>query len=290
MPSPSLLNGDRPQAQHPRVHVARPLIAVAAESRYLVQRQPAGLCVALARAGYVPLILDPEEPASAPLEVIDLIVARGRSAPLLSLLARAEGMGVRTINRCSAIAAVRDRGAMARALTAGDLPTPATSCGSIASIAAAFRPNEYPLIVKLVFGDNARAIRIVRSRAELLDLAWTEPHAVAQRLVPSDGFDLKLAVIGGEVFAARKPSSVTGDPAAKMQPVAVTPALKALALRCGLLFGLELFGVDCVEMAAGPMVIGVNAFPDYSGIPGADDCLASYAIDRACAHFQRRRA
>src|SRR5476651_1411780 len=83
---------------------AQPLIAVVAEPRYLAQRQPAGLCVALARAGYSPLILDPEEPAIAPLEVIDLIVARGRSASLLSLLARAEGMGVRTVNRCSAIA------------------------------------------------------------------------------------------------------------------------------------------------------------------------------------------
>jgi ribosomal protein S6--L-glutamate ligase len=283
-----LIHGER--LHRSGVNPARPLIGVAAEARYLVQRQPAGLCAALARSGYVPLILDPNEPAGAPLEVIDLIVARGRSPQLLSLLARAEGLGVRTLNRCAAIASVRDKGAMARALAGGNLPTPATACGSIDSIAAAFRACEYPLIVKLVFGDNARGIRIVRSRSELLDLAWTQPHAVAQRLVPSDGYDLKLFVVGGEVHAARKPSPVTGDPSGRMQPVAVTSGLKALALRCGLLFGLELFGVDCIEMAAGPMIIGVNDFPDYTGIPDADDSLARYTIDRACAHFQRRRA
>jgi ribosomal protein S6--L-glutamate ligase len=287
MPS-SLMIGDRLEGL--RVNTARPLIAIAADTRYLVQRQPAGLCAALSRAGYVPLILDPEEPATAPLEVIDLLVARGRSASLLSLLARAEGMGVRTLNRCSAIASIRDKGAMARALAAGDLPTPATCSGSIKSIAAAFRASEYPLILKLVFGDNSRGIRVVQNRAELLDLAWTEPFAVAQRMVPSDGYDLKLYVVGGEVHAARKPSPVTGNPAAKMEPVAVTPALKALALRCGLLFGLELFGVNCVEMAAGPMVIGVEDFPDYTGIPHVDDSLAHYTIERACAHFERRRA
>jgi ribosomal protein S6--L-glutamate ligase len=275
--------------QGPRFGTARPVIAVAAEPRYVLQHQPAGICMALERAGYTPLILDLDVPSRAPLEVIDLIIARGRAAALLALLARAEGSGVRTINRCSAIAAVRDRASMARKLMAGGLPTPATCCGTLARIAEAFRENEYPLIIKPVYGDNLRGLRLVHSRAELLGCDFPETVAVAQRLVPSDGYDLKLYVIGGEVHALRKPSPVTGDLSAEAEKVTVTPALRALALRCGLLFGLEIYGVNCVEMPAGPMVTEVKEFPDYSSIEGADDSLARYAIDRARAHYERTR-
>jgi ribosomal protein S6--L-glutamate ligase len=288
-PVPVSISTDGNVVQGLRHGTTRPVIAIVAEPRYVLQHQPAGICKALERAGYTPLILDLDQPSRAPLEVIDLIVARGRAAPLLAMLARAEGSGVRTINRCSAIAAVRDRASMARKLMAGGLPTPATCCGTLARISAAFRENEYPLIVKPVYGDNLRGLRIVQSREELLGCDFPDSVAVAQRLVPSDGYDLKLYVIGGEVYGLRKPSPVTGDLAGKVQPVAVTPALRALALRCGLLFGLELYGVNCVEMPAGPMVTEVKEFPDYSMIEGADDSLARYTIDRARAHYERTR-
>ena len=288
MPSTTSIDGDCARTR--RSDAARPLIAIAAESRYLAQRQPAGLSAALTRAGYVPLFLDPDHGGSAPLEAIDLIVARGRSTTLLELLARAESLRVRTINRRTAIAAVLDKASMARALVAGGLPTPVSRAGSIAALAATFHSSDYPLIVKPVFGDNARGIRVVRSPAELSAMRWAEPVAIAQRLIPSDGFDLKLYVIGSEVHAVRKASPIAADQSAPPQPVPVTAALRALALRCGLLFGLELFGVDCIATPAGPVVIEVNDFPNYSGIDGADDCLARYLIERACAAFERRRS
>jgi glutathione synthase/RimK-type ligase-like ATP-grasp enzyme len=51
-----------------------------------------------------------------------------------------------------------------------------------------------------------------------------------------------------------------------------------LALRCGRLFGLELFGVDCVEGPGGPLVIEVNEFPNYTGVPRADELLADHVV------------
>jgi ribosomal protein S6--L-glutamate ligase len=265
-----------------------PLIAILAEDRYLTQRQPAGLCAALQRCGHTPLLLAPET-TGATLESFDLIVARGRSALLLELLGRAEALGVRTINRSTAIAKVRDKAAMSRSLAAAGLPVPVTVWGRLALLADAVGANRYPLIVKPVYGDNSRGIAVVRSRDELLSLPWTEPAAIVQELVPSDGFDLKLYVIGGEVFAARKPSPVTGDPSLPAQDVPLTGALRALALRCGLLFGLELFGVDCVETKDGPIVIEVNDFPNYTGVPGADETLARYAMLRAVSAAHGRQ-
>jgi glutathione synthase/RimK-type ligase-like ATP-grasp enzyme len=273
----------------PRRGDVRPLIGVAAEAYCLRKRQPVGLCSALRRAGYAPVLLDPEDPAAAPLQVIDLIVARGRGAPLLALLARAEGTGVRTVNRCSAIAQIRDRSSMVRELAAAGLSTPATFSGSIVAIAAAFHAREYPIVLKPPFAEGSRSPRIVRSRAELLSLDWPDPIAVAQRLVPSDGFDLRLYVIGGQVFAVRRPSPLTGSPAAPRHAITATPAMRALALRCGLLFGLELYSITCVEMAAGLQIVGVTDFPDYEGVTAADEKLARFVIERACASLERRR-
>ena len=282
-----------PRATEDRHHTTtgeQPRIAIAAEARYLQQLQPAGLARALAQSGYAPLLLDPERLASAPLQGLDLLIARGRSPAILGLLRRAESMGIRTINRRDAIAAVVDKAAMARALTAARIPTPPTQVGTLRDIAEASGPADFPMLLKPVFGDNARGIRAVRSRAELLELPWNEPAALAQPYLPSDGFDLKLYVAGADVYAALKPSPISHQHGASARAVPMTPALRDLALRCGTLFGLELFGVDCIATPNGPVVIEVNDFPNYSGIEGADQRLAGYAVDQASRARRGSRA
>ncbi len=264
-----------------------PRIAIATEPRYLAQRQPAGLVAALEQEGVEPLVIDPARGAA--LESLDLIVARGRSSALIELLWRAERARVRTINRSSAILAVLDKAAMARALASAGLPTPVTRAGSIPALLAQFDGSDYPLVVKPVFGDNGRGIRVVHAPRELLDTPWSEPTALAQPLIPSDGFDLKLYVVGGEVYGVRKPSPIVPDRTAPAEPVSITPEMRALALRCGLLFGLELFGVDCIVTPSGPVVIEVNDFPNYSGLEAADASLARYVLSRACARSRRRK-
>lgn len=268
---------------------SRLLIAIAAEARYLAQRQPAGLAAALARSGHAPLVIDPQAAAGVPLEDMTLLVARGRSAAMLELLARAERAGVTTINRRAAIASVFDKARMARTLERARIPSPPTRAGSIRALAAALRAPDYPIVVKPVFGDNGRGVRVVRRRSEFLKMAWDEPLALAQRYIPSDGFDLKLYVVGSEVQAVLKPSPLSPAPDAAAQLVPVTAAMRAVALRCGILFGLELFGVDCIATPQGPVVIEVNDFPNYSGVDGADDALARYVIERARAAFALRR-
>jgi ribosomal protein S6--L-glutamate ligase len=57
--------------------------------------------------------------------------------------------------------------------------------------------------------------------------------------------------------------------------------MRELGLRCGELFGLELWGVDCVETPDGPVVIEVNEFPNYTAVPAADERLADHVLERA---------
>jgi ribosomal protein S6--L-glutamate ligase len=257
-------------------------IAVIAEERYLTQREPSALLAALRRRGLEPLVVDPcDGRGAASLRDVKVAVARGRSPELLALLAALEARGVVTLNRSAAIAGVVDKEIMARRLEAAGLPVPPTIAGSPAEIARACAAGPFPLVVKPALGDNARGVVIVSDRAALEALPHEE-RVLAQPFVEGDGRDLKLYVAAGEVWAARKASPVldAGWKQRPAEPLAATPAMRALALACGALFGLDAFGVDCVLTPAGPVVIEVNDFPNYSGLPQADDHLARLVDER----------
>jgi ribosomal protein S6--L-glutamate ligase len=263
-------------------------IGILVEKRYLAQTQPAGLMSALAAAGHETVCMDPQAAAYALedgrwTDGLDLIVARGRSYHLLCLLGWAEARGVRTINKRAAIASVHNKADMAVLLAGARIPTPQTFLGPIQELSKIIPASLYPVILKPVFGDNSRGLRLAHTREELALIEWTEPVALAQRFIPNDGRDLKLYCIGDEVWAVRKPSPF--DPAAdggakraaaKVERIPLTKELEALGRSLGRLFGLELYGVDCIESPEGPSVIEVNEFPNYTGVPDADRRLAEY--------------
>lgn len=262
-------------------------VGVIAERRYLSQAQPSGMMAALEARGIKVSLIDPESACYETgrhdwLAGLDLVIARGRSWGVLCLLSWIEGQGVPAINSRASIAAVHNKADMAVALASAGIPAPRTLLGSVAHIAAATSASDYPLILKPVFGDNCKGLKIAATREELLSLEWPEPFALAQSFITGSEYDLKLYCIGDEVWAVHKPSLLYSTAMEKRNPLLlpVTPALRALARRCGKVFGLEIFGVDCINTPDGPVVIEVNEFPNYSAVPGADDQLAEYAISR----------
>jgi ribosomal protein S6--L-glutamate ligase len=261
---------------------------VLAERRYLRQRQPAGLIAALRAAGYPVELLEPGPAATAWLAECrpDVLVARGRSDDLLQLLAVAEAAGVPVVDTVASVWAVRDKAEMYRRLRHARLPLPLT-CRATTTELALLPDDAFPLVLKPRFGDNARGIRLLRDRAALAGMTLpgagraADGELLAQVFVPGDGRDLKLYGIGREVVAVRRPAPVAllphrppASPAVELVPV--TAALRALAHRCADAFGLSLYGVDCVETHAGPVVIDVNDFPNFTGVPDADVLLAAH--------------
>jgi ribosomal protein S6--L-glutamate ligase len=61
----------------------------------------------------------------------------------------------------------------------------------------------------------------------------------------------------------------------------VSEEVREIALRCGRLFGLGLYGVDLVEGPDGPVVVDVNYFPSYIGVEEAAPLIAAYIADYA---------
>lgn len=266
-------------------------VGVLVERRYLEQSQPVGLVGALRDRGAAVRVVVADDCAMRVgidgwLAEVALVVVRGRSTATLIAAACAEAADLRTVNTRTATERVRNKAEMAIALADAGIPTPATLVGSPAALAAELAQDEYPVVLKPVFGDNGRGLRLVAGSRELRDLRWPEPVALAQRFIASDGHDLKLYVIGTRVFAVRKPSSFrpgpehSGEDRGGAVPVPVTLALRELALRCGRVFGLELFGVDCIEAPDGPWVIEINEFPNYTGVARADERLAEHVLAR----------
>ena len=264
-------------------------IGVLAEQRYLAQSQPTGMLSALRKRGHDIVLIDPLASAfrlgdDKWLDGLDLIVGRGRSWGLLCLLGWAESRGVRTINTRDAIAAVHNKANMAIALAANRMPTPQTFLGAVEHLAKEITSDQYPLILKPIFGDNCRGLQVVGTAAEMGEMEWPEPVALTQTYHKTDGYDLKLYGIGDQVWAVRKPSPF--NPRAEGEALQsgvlpLTPSLEELGRRCGQIFGLELYGVDCIQTAEGPLVIEINDFPNYTSVPEADERLAEYVERRA---------
>jgi ribosomal protein S6--L-glutamate ligase len=169
---------------------------------------------------------------------------------------------------------------MAVALKMAGIPTPVTRFGSPRELARGVPRPDFPLILKPVFGDNGNGLRIVQNAAELESLPWPGNVVLAQKFEPNDGYDLKLYCIGEEVWVVRKPSGpiIGGAANRAAERVQTTAQLRSLARQCGELFGLDLYGVDCIETPTGVVVIEVNDFPNYSAVPKASEKLAAYVL------------
>jgi glutathione synthase/RimK-type ligase-like ATP-grasp enzyme len=178
---------------------------------------------------------------------------------------------------------------MAVALASAGIPTPPTTLGTPSQLAAELSSHLYPVILKPIYGDNCRGLRICGSPDAIARLSpAVEDPLLAQPYLTGDGADLKLYGVGDRIWAVRKPSplSANGAPTARpgtsieASPVQLTAGLRRLARDCSELFGLEFFGVDCLLTTAGPVVIEVNDYPNYTGVPDADEALANHVLAR----------
>jgi glutathione synthase/RimK-type ligase-like ATP-grasp enzyme len=255
-------------------------VGVLVEERYLDQAEPAGATAALRAAGHdVDLVVAERHVAdlAVPLDV-GVLLARGRNSAFMTLVRAAEAGGVPVVNSPSSIAAVANKAGMGAALAAAGVPVPGTWVGPVDALVQR-SDLSFPLVLKPVYGDNARGLVVVRSRAELAAVPWSEPVALAQTFHRGHGEDLKLYVAGEKVWAVRRPSPVAEDGRQRSiteagQTVPVTPELAWIARRAGEVFDLGLYGVDLVDSGRGPLVIEVNDYPNYRGAPGASEVIA----------------
>ncbi|MEU5099038.1 hypothetical protein [Streptomyces sp. NPDC020996] len=197
--------------------------------------------------------------------------------PGLTLLEAAASAGLTTINNARAIRGVRDKAlAAAIGLNCG-LPLPATYAAACPELLLEIPDSEYPIVVKPADGSAGRAVHLVSSPhklAEMLPELAGEGMLVAQPYVPNSGVDLKVYSVGDELYATERRSPLHPDHAVRERRVPLSAEIAAIAAQVGVVYGLDLYGLDVVLGPDGPVVVDVNDFPSFRQVPDAPARLA----------------
>jgi ribosomal protein S6--L-glutamate ligase len=209
----------------------------------------------------------------------DLYLLKSDTELSLSMAGILHSHGARLLNPYPSCIKIRDKILSSNVLRTAGIPTPPSW---ITQDLILLLPlvEKWPLIIKPYRGFHGRDIHIIRTLKDLANLtplnepALNEPVLV-QKYVEGNGEDLKVYVIGKDVFATRKPF----HPDSFRQPGQLCPVsteVRDIALRCGEIFGLGLYGLDIIEGSKGPIVVDLNYFPGYKGVPNASSLLADY--------------
>jgi ribosomal protein S6--L-glutamate ligase len=209
----------------------------------------------------------------------DLYILKSHTELALSVAGVFETLGAHLLNPYPSCITTQDKIVASRRLSAAGVPVPRCWITGDAALLAPIA-EETPLIVKPHRGHRGAGISVVRNSAELAALQLPDGPVLIQEHVAGSGEDVKVYVVGEDVFAVRKhfsPTSFTRPG----RSCAVSPELREIALACGRTLGLGLYGLDALETDEGPMVVDVNYFPGYKGVPGAAPLIADYIEDYA---------
>jgi ribosomal protein S6--L-glutamate ligase len=197
------------------------------------------------------------------------------SGPGLSILEAIGAAGLPTVNDHRAIRLARDKVVAASVARMAGIPFPATYFASRAALLEQAPEELYPLVVKPNNGSSCERIVRVDSPEQLVDVDLDDSgYLLAQPYLPNPGYDIKLYNTGDEVFAAVRQSPLHQSTEVVEELIPVTAELRALTLAVGRAFGLDIYGIDVVETRDGWVVLDVNDFPSFGGVPDVARKLA----------------
>jgi ribosomal protein S6--L-glutamate ligase len=219
----------------------------------------------------------PEETVVRPdrlAAVHDMYVLKSHTELALSLAGVLAAQGGRLLNPYESCLAAQDKIVASRRLRAAGIPAPRTwVTGQLELLEPVVE--ERPLVVKPYRGHRGVDVTVVRSATDLAALGRPAVPMLAQEHVDGPGEDLKVYVVGSDVFAVRKPFSPTSF-TRPGRPCNVGTDLREIARACGRALGLGLYGLDVIEGPDGPVVVDVNTFPGYKGVPDVAPLIADY--------------
>jgi ribosomal protein S6--L-glutamate ligase len=226
------------------------------------------------------LLLRPEE-----LSVRhDLYVLKSHTDLWLSLAGVLHQQGARLLNPYLPCVAAQNKIMTARRLHATGVPIPRSwvtgNLNLLNGVAA-----QMPLVMKPFDGRRGNGIHIVQP-GELATVPLPRRPVLVQEFVAGRAEELKVAVVGHHVFAARVCRNGNGRQPQRI-PCPVTPEVRQIAIRCGEVSGLSLYGLDMIEGIGGPVVIDLNYFPSYRGVPDAAAAIADHIEGYIDADFPR---
>ncbi|MFG2529280.1 RimK family alpha-L-glutamate ligase [Streptomyces sp. NPDC048516] len=217
----------------------------------------------------------------------DVYLLKARTPRALALAALLEEHGAPVLNSAAATARCQDRVEMAAVARAAGLPFAGTAAvATVGELAAAGEPDG-PLVIKSRFSRRHDLVARADSAVRLRELAadWADEPVVVQEFTANSGWDHKLWVVDGRLFAGLRRSELSPDGRGPTLPLPVgelPDGWTGAALRAGEIFGLDVYGVDVLDAGGGaPLIVDINAFPGIRGQAGAPEALAQLALRTA---------
>jgi ribosomal protein S6--L-glutamate ligase len=206
----------------------------------------------------------------------DLLVLKDLGAATLEALAgRARSGDVDCCNDAAATARSLDKVAVGRVLRAAGLRVPAEvvldDWDEVRRAAAGGR-----VVVKPGTGSQGEGVLLLDGPAPLAPP--TPGPWLVQEHVAGDGLDRKCYVVDDAVDVVLRTWPAPADRSGR--PAEVDPALRSVALRTAAALELEVCGVDVLDTADGPVVVDVNAWPGFKGVPLAAERLSRHLLAR----------
>lgn len=210
----------------------------------------------------------------------DLYLLKSHAPQALELAHELEERGALVVNNWASTLACQNRVLMAERMRAAHLPWPRT--WSFATLADLLKQPDvlsefsFPLIIKSAYSHRGDLVQKLHNPAELqaLNGRWSEEPVVLQAFAQGDGWDQKLWVIDGHLYAARRRTALEANAQTADVPLSDVPAdWRQIALSIGRVFDLRLYGLDLVLTEQGSVVVDVNGFPGFRGWPEAANLL-----------------
>lgn len=214
----------------------------------------------------------------------DLYLLKSHAPQALEVAHHLEGQGALVVNSWEASRACQNRVLMAERMREAHLPWPRTesfpTLGTLLAQHDQLATLSFPLIIKSYYSHRGDLVDKVNSQEQLQALAaqWSHEPVVLQEFAAGDGWDIKLWVVDQHIFAARRRTPLEPNAPKEDFPIAPDelPADWAHITReIGRVFNLRLYGVDLLMTEHGPVIVDVNSFPGFRGVPGADDALVA---------------
>ena len=206
----------------------------------------------------------------------DLYILKSHAALWLSLAEIVHAHGGRLLNPFPACLAVQNKiVAIERMRTAG-IPTPRSWVTSDPSLLRSM-VEEHPVVIKPYNGGRGIGVRVVRDPHELAKAPQPTDPVVVQEYI-RHGEELKVYVIGEDAFGM---STRSWSRDGRRRPCPISREVREIALGCGRVFGLGLYGLDVIDGVDGPTVIDLNYFPSYRNVPHAAELIADFIEDYA---------
>jgi len=214
----------------------------------------------------------------------DLYLLKSHASQALAAAHMLEQKGALVVNSWAASVACQDRVLMAQRMHDANLPWPFTrsfsTLGSLLADRETLTSLSFPQIIKSYFSHRGDLVDKVDSIEQLEALApeWSQEPIVLQEFAAGDGWDIKMWVIDQQIFAARRRTPL--EPGASKEDFPISseelPADWAyIAKKIGRVFNMRLFGIDLLMTERGPIIVDVNGFPGFRGVPGADSAMVA---------------